>query len=185
MGNNQKASSFTKLYRIVVLWTRTNHDASFSTKPYRRAVPRTTTNYILRRNTNHNAILRNKKTQMMRLLLMCQNILTPLTYSNAEEIFWTYLTCHMKESAWPLQEKYSLRRCWILYSNIIILKAHHCPVKISNKHLADSWKKKKKMPNVKSITLLRIIFQSSITINAQKKNAGMSLERRIALSILS
>ena len=33
---------------------------------------------------------------------MCQAI---LTYSNVEEIFWKDLTCHMKEHAWPLQEK--------------------------------------------------------------------------------
>ena len=36
--------------------------------------------------------------------MMCQNIFTPLKYSNIEKIFWTELTCHMKERAWPLQK---------------------------------------------------------------------------------
>ena len=35
--------------------------------------------------------------------MMCRAI---LTYLNVEEIFWIDLTCHMKECAWPLQEKY-------------------------------------------------------------------------------
>ena len=37
-----------------------------------------------------------KKTQITRLHMMCLTILTPLTYSNAEERFWTDLACHMK-----------------------------------------------------------------------------------------
>ena len=37
--------------------------------------------------------------------MMCQAILTPLTYLNVEEIFWKDLTCHMKERVWPLQKR--------------------------------------------------------------------------------
>ena len=44
--------------------------------------------------------IREKKTQIMMLHTMCQTVLTPLTYSNVEERFWTDLTCHMKECAW-------------------------------------------------------------------------------------
>ena len=46
--------------------------------------------------------------------MMCQTILTPLTYSNAEEMFWIDLTCHMKERVWPLQKKNTLQRCWMI-----------------------------------------------------------------------
>ena len=48
--------------------------------------------------------------------------------------------------------------------NIIIVMAHHCPVKIFDKKLSESMKRKKNMPNVMSITLLQIIlFQSPVT----------------------
>ena len=103
-------------------------------------------------------LLTNKKTQIMRLHMMCLTILTPLKYSNAEEIFWTYLACHMEERAWKLQEKNTLRRCWILYLTITSVTAHHCIVKISNKKLADSRKRKKNMPNVTPIALLWILY---------------------------
>ena len=67
--------------------------------------------------------------QKIMLHMMCQTFLPPLTYSNAEETFWTDLTCHMKERAWPLQEKNNLQRCWILRLEIIRVTAHHFPVK--------------------------------------------------------
>ena len=76
-----------------------NQNVSSPRKLYRRAVLRTKTKYVIRRKTNHNALLRNKKTQIMRLHMMCQTILMPLTYWNAEEIFWSELTCHTKERA--------------------------------------------------------------------------------------
>ena len=102
------------LHERVVLRKRTNQKASSSTKIYRRAILRTRTDYVLRRETNYNALLRNKKSQIMRLHMMCRTILTPLTYSNAKESFWTELACHMKERVWPLQKKNTLRRCWII-----------------------------------------------------------------------
>ena len=42
---------------------------------------------------------------------MCRTILMPLTYSNAEEIFYIDLTCYTKKRTWTLQEKNTLRRC--------------------------------------------------------------------------
>ena len=78
------------------------------TKLCRISIPRTRTNYVLQRNTNQNALLQNKKTQIMRLHNTCRTILTHLTYYNVEERFWTYLTCYMKERAWPLQQKNNL-----------------------------------------------------------------------------
>ena len=41
-------------------------------------------------------VITKKKTQIMRLHMMCRNMLTPLTYSNAEESFGKDLTCHTK-----------------------------------------------------------------------------------------
>ena len=114
MRTNQKESSCTKLYCRAVLRTRANKKASLSAKLYRRAAPRTRTNYVLRRKTNQNALLRNKNTQRMRLNMTCRTILTPLMYSNEEERFWKYLTCNVKECAWPLQNNNTLWRCWIL-----------------------------------------------------------------------
>ena len=49
--------------------------------------PWTRKNEVLRRKTNYNALLQNKKTQRMRLHMMCQTILTSLTYLNVEESF--------------------------------------------------------------------------------------------------
>ena len=37
--------------------------------------------------------------------MMSQTISMPLTYSNAEEIFWTDLTCHIKEHKCPFRKK--------------------------------------------------------------------------------
>ena len=146
-GTNQKSSSSKKLYRIAVPWMRTNQKASLSP-----IVPRT--------KTNINVLLANKKTQIMRLHMMCRAILMPLTFSNAEESFWTDLIFHMNERTLTLQENYSLWRCWIILSTIMNVTAHHFPVKIFKKQLAESWqdrKRKKKIPNVKSITLLWIL----------------------------
>ena len=56
-------------------------------KMYRRNVLRTRKNYILRRKTKHNALLRNKNMQRVRLHMTCRTILTSLAYSNAEERF--------------------------------------------------------------------------------------------------
>ena len=94
-GTNQKSSSSKKLYRIAVPWMRTNQKASLSP-----IVPRT--------KTNINVLLANKKTQIMRLHMMCRAILMPLTFSNAEESFWTDLIFHMNERTLTLQENYSL-----------------------------------------------------------------------------
>ena len=77
-----------------------------STKLYRRNIPWTRTNYVLRRKTNNNALLQNKKTQVMRLHMMCL-ILTSLMYLNAEE---TIMTCHMKERTWSLLTMNTLRK---------------------------------------------------------------------------
>ena len=93
MRKNKRASLCTKLYRRFVLRTRTDKKASSSTKIYCRAVLRTRTNYILQRKTNQNALIQ-KNTQIIRLHMMCQTILTPLTYYNAEEMFLTHLKCH-------------------------------------------------------------------------------------------
>ena len=49
------------LYCVVVLRTRTNQKASSSTKLYRRAVPQTRTNYVLRKKTNQNALIRKNR----------------------------------------------------------------------------------------------------------------------------
>ena len=108
-------------------------------------------NNVLPKKTNQNALLRNKKTQIMGFNLTCQNILTPLTYLNVEERFWTDLKCHIKERACPLKEKYTLRRCWILYSTVMGVTAHHFPGRSFKKQLAESWK-------ITSITLLSIIL---------------------------
>ena len=120
MRNNQKASSSKKNYRRAIPHTRTNQKASSST-------------IVIRWKTNHNALFTNKKTQILRLHMMCQSILTPLKYSNAEERFWTDLTCPLKERAWSLQEKNTIRRFWILYSTIMIITSHHCPLKSSRR----------------------------------------------------
>ena len=71
-------------------------------KLYRKAVPHTRTNYVLRRKTNQNALSRKKD---------ANNEVTHdvLNYFNVFNIFecgrriWTDLTCHMKERAWPLK----------------------------------------------------------------------------------
>ena len=100
---------------------------------------------------------------------MFRTILTPLTYSNAGERFCTDLTCHMRERAWSLQENNSLRRCWIIHLNIIIVTAHHSPVKIFKKLLEESWNRKKKIPNVTSIKLLRIFFSVPLHYQCTKE----------------
>ena len=104
---------------------------------------------------------------------MCQNILTPLTYWNSEEIFQIDLACRMNEFAWPPQKNNTLRICWILYSEIIIVVAHHFPVKSSETQLSESWKREKNMPNVTSIRLLRILCFSPLSLSIHQRKMQM------------
>ena len=92
-------------YCRVVPRTRTNKNKASSTNLYRITIPRTWTKYVLQRKTNQNALLRNKKTQRMRLHMMFLTILTSLTYLNAGK---TTLTCHTKERTWPAKEMNTL-----------------------------------------------------------------------------
>ena len=165
----QNSPSCTKPHRRYILKTRTNQKASSSTELYHRAVPWTRMNYVLQRKTNQNALFKNKKTQRMSLNNICRNIITSLMYFNAEEIFWTDLTCHMKERAWPLLEKNTLRICWILYSNIIVIMAHHCPVKRFKNQLVYSSKRKKNILNVTSIKLLQILSFSLPSLSMHRR----------------
>ena len=112
-----------------------------STEIYRRTITQTWTHYVLQRKKNHNAPLRNKKTQIMRLYMMCLTILTSLTNFNAEE---TTLTCHTKERTWPLQDMNTLQIFWTIQTNIIIVTAKYCPVKLSKKLFSKSRKREKK-----------------------------------------
>ena len=77
---------------------------------------------------------------------------------NVEEIFWTNLKCHIKEHAWTLQENNTIRRCWIIYLTIMIVRTHHCPVKISKKQLAESWQKRKKKKNMLNVTSIMLLW---------------------------
>ena len=66
--------------------------------------------------------------------MMCQTILMPLTYSNAGERSWTYLTCHMKERAWPLKkEEYSTEML-----DSILEQNHPHGTPLSSKNLQES-----------------------------------------------
>ena len=67
---NQNRALATKLYCRVVLRTGTNQNAVSSMKLYRRNVLQTRTNEVIRRNTKHNAPLRNKKIHRMRFHTM-------------------------------------------------------------------------------------------------------------------
>ena len=100
---NLKSSWLTKIYRRAVPWTSTNQKASSSMNFLRRtAIPNQKTSLstiFLWRKTNHNALLTNKKTKILRLHVICQSNLTPLMYSKVEQIFWTDLPCYMKDCA--------------------------------------------------------------------------------------
>ena len=104
------------------------------------------------------------------------NYFNAWTYSNAEEIFWTDLMCHMKERAWTLKEKYTLRICWIPYSTIRNVTAHHYPLKIFKKQLKEPWqehKRKINMLNVTSIILLWILCFSPLSLSMHKRKIQM------------
>ena len=97
---NQNTEFSAKLYRRFILRSRTNQNVQSSMNLYRRTVPRKRTDYVQRRKTNKNAPVRNKNSQRIRLHMMWQIILTASKYLNAEEVFWTDLTCRMKQRAW-------------------------------------------------------------------------------------
>ena len=126
---NENASSCAKLYCRVVPRTRANQNKASSTKIYFKTIPRTWTNWVLRRKTSQNTLIRNKKTQGIRLHMVCL-ILTSLTYFHAEE---TTLTCHTNKHTWPLNERNTLQICLTIWKNIIIVTAKYFPVKSSNK----------------------------------------------------
>ena len=150
---NKNSSSCTKIYRRTVPQSSTNQNKALTKKIYRKTIPRTWKKYVQQRKKNQNALLRNKKTQGMRLYMMFL-ILTSITYLNAEE---TILTCHIKERTWPLQAMNTLRRCLTILTNIMIVTAKYCPVKISKKLFSASWKRKNKKSNITTITLHAIL----------------------------
>ena len=153
---NQNASFLKKLYRRIVPWTTTNQNKASSTKTYRRTILRTCTNNVKRRYINHNTLLQNKETKGMRLHIICL-ILRSLTYLNAEE---TILTCHMKERTWQIKAMNTLRTFLTLWTNIKIFTSKDCPVKISKKLFSASWNNKKKKSSITSIILHAILHFS-------------------------
>ena len=128
---NQNISPCTKLYRRIIPQTRKNKKKASSTKLYCRTILRTWKNYVQQRQTNQNTH-------------MCL-ILTSLTYFHAEE---TILTCHMKERTWLLKEMKTLRTFLTLWTNVRIVTAKDCSVKISKKLFSASWNNNKKKSNV-------------------------------------
>ena len=60
---------------------------------------------------------------------MCQTILTPLTYPNVEESFWTDLMCHTKDRSCPKEEYFG-----DMLDHLIEHNRHH-GTPISNKKL--------------------------------------------------